>query len=55
MLKFSISHNDFFDLTESVEIKKQKENLKQKLKNEEQLSNVTQIWTQEIIPNWDKM
>lgn len=41
--------------TESEEVKKHKENLKQKLKNEERLANVTQIWIQEIIPNWDQM
>jgi len=40
---------------ESEEAKKHKKNLKQKLKNEEWLANVTQIWTQEIIPNWDQM
>lgn len=41
--------------TESEEAKKHKKNLKQKLKNEERLANVTQIWIQEIIPNWDQM
>lgn len=41
--------------TEFEEAKKNKENLKQKLKNEEQLAYITQIWTQEIIPNWDQM
>lgn len=42
-------------ITEFKEAKKHKENLKQKLKNEEQLTNIIQIWTQEIIPNWDQM
>lgn len=44
-----------FFFTESKEAKKQKENLKQKLKNEQRLTNITQIWTQEIIPNWNQM
>uniref|UniRef100_A0A2S2QFH6 TBC1 domain family member 12 n=1 Tax=Sipha flava TaxID=143950 RepID=A0A2S2QFH6_9HEMI len=39
----------------SEEAKKQKENLKQKLKNEQRLTYITQIWTQEIIPNWNQM
>ncbi|XP_050437091.1 TBC1 domain family member 12-like [Adelges cooleyi] len=40
---------------ESEETKKHKQYLKQKLKNEERLANVTQIWTQEIIPKWNQM
>lgn len=47
--------SDVYIFTEFEEAKKNKENLKQKLKNEEQLAHVTQIWTQEIIPNWDRM
>jgi len=43
------------NFAESEEAKKHKEHLKQKLKNEERLANVTRIWTQEIIPNWHKM
>lgn len=42
-------------ISESEKAKKHKEYLKQKLKNEERLANVTQIWTQEIIPNWNQM
>ncbi|XP_026810989.1 TBC1 domain family member 12-like [Rhopalosiphum maidis] len=41
--------------SESEKAKKHKEYLKQKLKNEERLAHVTQIWTQEIIPNWNQM
>ncbi|XP_050532350.1 TBC1 domain family member 12-like isoform X2 [Daktulosphaira vitifoliae] len=40
---------------ENESFKKQKEYLKQKLKNEERLASVTQIWNQEIIPNWNTM
>ncbi|VVC34011.1 Rab-GTPase-TBC domain [Cinara cedri] len=40
---------------ESEEAKKHKEQLKKKIKNEERLANFTQIWTQEIIPNWNQM
>jgi len=46
---------NYLNFTESEKAKKHKEHLKQKLKNEERLANVTQIWTQEIIPNWHKM
>lgn len=44
-----------FIIIEFKEAEKHKENLKQKLKNEEQLAKIIQIWTQEIIPNWDQM
>jgi hypothetical protein len=45
----------YFNFAESEKAKKHKEYLKQKLKNEERLAHVTQIWTQEIIPNWNQM
>lgn len=41
--------------TESEQAKKHKEQLKQKIKNEERLANFTRIWTHEIIPNWNQM
>lgn len=46
---------NIFHFAESEKAKKHKEHLKQKLKNEERLANVTKIWAQEIIPNWHKM
>jgi len=49
------NNTNYFNFTEYEKAKKHKEDLKQKLKNEERLANVTQIWTQEIIPNWHKM
>lgn len=56
MLQLLFKNNtNYLNFTESEKAKKHKEHLKQKLKNEERLANVTQIWTQEIIPNWHKM
>lgn len=49
------NNTNYMNCTESEKAKKHKESLKQKLKNEERLANVTRIWTQEIIPNWHKM